>query len=193
MTDRNRLRHEIKRRRAALTTAQRERAARQVAVRLTATSWFRRAKHVAGYLAVSGELDALPVLTAARAAGKQLYLPALATHGGLWFHPWHPNTPMRSNRFGIAEPLATPRRRKDPHALDIVLTPLVAFDRLGHRLGMGGGFYDRTFAYQLCVPVRRPILIGLAYDFQEVESLATETWDVPLAAVVTPRGVHHFT
>lgn len=193
MTDRNRLRHEIRRRRAALTPGQRERAARHVAARLAATAWFRRARHVAGYLAIGGELDALPALTAARIARKHLYLPALAAHGGLWFHPWHPGMPMRSNRFGIDEPLATPRRRKDPRALDIVLTPLVAFDRHGHRLGMGGGFYDRTFAYQLGIPVRRPVLIGLAYDFQEVENLATETWDVPLAAVVTPRGVHRFT
>src|SRR5687767_13746260 len=92
---------------------------------------------------------------------------------------------MRRNRFGIPEPTG---RRCAPQQLDLVLLPLVAFDRRGARLGMGGGFYDRTFAFLRVAGRRKPRLVGLAHHFQEVAQLPREPWDVPLAAIVTERG-----
>lgn len=189
MIARDRLRSTLRRRRAALSAAERQLAAQRIARHLVKTPWFRAAQRIAGYHAVGGELDAGPALLAALAAGKQVYLPVLAPDGRLWFQRWHPRMPMRRNRFGIPEPAAHPRHRLEARALDLVLTPLVGFDRAGNRLGMGGGFYDRTFAYQrLHRRWRRPPLIGLAYDFQEVNILASEPWDVPLAGIVLPAG-----
>ncbi|AOU96899.1 5-formyltetrahydrofolate cyclo-ligase [Acidihalobacter yilgarnensis] len=193
MNARDPLRRDLRRRRAALSQAERTHAGCLVAKHLIHTPWFRAARNIAGYLAVGGELDAWPALLAAHRVGKRIFLPVLAPDGRLWFQRWTTNTPMRHNRFGIAEPAASANRRLEGRALDLVLTPLVGFDRHGNRLGMGGGFYDRTFAYQRLLPNwKRPALIGLAYDFQEVEALPCEAWDVPLAGIVTPAGARRF-
>ena len=125
--------------------------------------------------------------------GKQICLPMLLPwhYNRLWFVPWAAGDPLVRNRFGIAEPRpARDRRPIAPHALDLVLTPLVAFDRNCRRMGMGGGYYDRSFAF---LGRRRhwnkPRLLGLAYGFQEVETLPVRPWDVPLAGVATEHGV----
>lgn len=125
--------------------------------------------------------------------GKRVYLPVLVPHGEnrLWFARYTPDTHLVPNRFGIPEPARAPHRRIAPLALDAVFTPLVAFDPTGHRLGMGGGFYDRSFAYLLRHRRwLRPRLIGLAYDFQCVDRLPAEPWDVPLHAIVTDRSLY---
>jgi 5-formyltetrahydrofolate cyclo-ligase len=98
-----------------------------------------------------------------------------------------------SNCFGIPEPAGASGRWLRGAELDVVLAPLVAFDRAGHRLGMGGGFYDRTFRFVVRrAEWRRPWIIGLAYDFQRVDALPVERWDVPLHAVVTESGAQLF-
>ena len=119
--------------------------------------------------------------------GRSLYLPVIAG-ARLWFSPFAPDTAMADNRFGIPEPRA--RRRAMPAwALDLVLMPLVAFDDAGNRIGMGGGFYDRTFAYlNHRRHLRRPVLVGAAFSFQHRPRLDARPWDVPLDAVVTDRG-----
>ena len=72
--------------------------------------------------------------------------------------------------------------------LDVVIAPLVAFDESLNRLGMGGGYYDRTFAFRKRARVlRRPVLIGVAYSFQRVDRLQPENWDVPLDVVITEK------
>ena len=104
--------------------------------------------------------------------------------------PIEPGTPLRRNRFQIPEPDVSPAEWLPPSALDLVLTPLVAFDSTGTRLGMGGGFYDRSFAFLRDPdPVgHRPRLIGLAYEFQQVEALVRQPWDVPLDAAATEKA-----
>jgi 5-formyltetrahydrofolate cyclo-ligase len=154
-----------------------------------ATASFRRARRIGLYWPIDGELDTRPLLAHALAAGKQVYLPGFAgcPPGQMRWRPLAPGLPLRRLRFGVTEPVA-PRRAIDPRRLDLVFTPLVAFDDHGHRLGMGGGFYDRCFAF-LAGPARRPELIGLAYHFQRVPEIQAQPWDVPLAAVITERGV----
>lgn len=95
---------------------------------------------------------------------------------------------LEKNRFGILEPLRHQTNRS-PRGLDAVLMPLVGFDRAGHRLGMGGGFYDRAFAFRFARSHGRPLLIGLAHSIQEVDSLDACHWDVPMDAIVTDRAV----
>lgn len=154
---------------------------------------YREATHLALYLAVDGEIDPSPLVAEARAAGKQLYLPVLATDGtdALRFAAWHPDTPMQLNRFKIPEPSSDTADLRTPTQLDLVFTPLVAFDARGNRLGMGGGFYDRSFAF-LKSGARKPLLIGLAFEFQLQSELRAESWDIPLAGVATDCAFYRF-
>ncbi len=102
---------------------------------------------------------------------------------------------MRRNRFNIPEPDIPPAERLQPQQLHLVLAPLVAFDSTGTRLGMGGGFYDRSFAFLRDPDYRgwRPRLLGLGYEFQRMAvPLARRTWDVPLDAAATEEGLYVF-
>jgi len=120
--------------------------------------------------------------------GKRVYLPVLHFRR-LWFFPFRIDTPLVYDKYGIPEPKLPPHVRCAPRALDLVFAPLVAFDLSGNRLGMGGGYYDRTFDYLLHRRAfRKPLLIGVAYGFQQVAALPKEHWDVPLHGVVTDEG-----
>lgn len=182
----------VRARRRALGIADRHHAADAVAAVLRRLPLWRRARRVGVYMPADGELDVLRAVTGAHRTTRRVYLPVVPRHAGrLAFRPWETHTPLRPNRFGIPEPAAgtaVPATR-----LDVVLTPLVAFDARGNRLGMGGGFYDRTFAGQARGRRwRRPRLIGVAYDFQRVDRLDARAWDVPLDAVITERGLLRF-
>ncbi len=158
------------------------------AQRVMETAWFVKASIIAGYWAVNGELDPAPLLERAGAMGKTVYLPVLVGDM-LQFAPYRPGAPLRRNRFQIPEPEVSPAEWLPPPALDLALTPLVAFDSTGTRLGMGGGFYDRSFAFLRDSGGldRRPRLIGLAYQFQQVTDLVRQPWDVPLDAAATEK------
>ncbi len=186
------LRRALRERRRRLDPATRAHLSSQVCRTLAATGAFRRARRLAIYLAKGGEVDLSPLVSRAWQAGKRCYLPALE-RGRLRFLPYAADTPLRPNRYGIAEPVVAARRHAPPATLDLVVLPLVGFDRSGHRLGMGGGYYDRTFAFQgRRLRWRRPLLIGAAYGFQRVPELAVNPWDVPLDAVATEEGLEWF-
>ncbi len=198
MTDpdaRNRLRRALRAERNRLTPVQQARASRALAAQLAGTRLFRVARRIALYLPNDGEIDPVPLMTRVWAMNKRCYLPILSRlkHDRLWFAPYEPDTALAPNRFGIPEPVVSPRSWLRAPDLDLVLMPLVAFDAGGNRLGMGGGFYDRSLAFlrhRGCW--HKPHLIGLAHDFQRVERLETFAWDVPLQAVATDRTVYHF-
>lgn len=181
--------------RNALTPQQRTLSAERCARMLCNHPQFRNALRIAVYLSADGELDTQALIARAWQMGKQIYLPVLLPQGEnrLWFARYKPDTALRPNRFKILEPVSAARTRIAPLALDLVLTPLVAFDTSGHRLGMGGGFYDRSFAYLLRHQYwLRPRLIGLAYDFQKQTHLTSQNWDVPLHGVATDRQLYIF-
>ncbi|MFP5505451.1 MAG: 5-formyltetrahydrofolate cyclo-ligase [Gammaproteobacteria bacterium] len=187
------LRSELRAARRALSPVERRLAAEDCARRLIGHAAFRNARRIAAYLPADGELDTAPLIERAWEMGKQVYLPVLLPQGEnrLWFARYTPDTPLHRNRFGIPEPDRAPHTRIAPLALDLVLAPLVGFDARGHRLGMGGGFYDRSFAYLLRHRRwLRPRLIGLAYDFQRLARLPAQAWDVPLHAVATERRIY---
>lgn len=179
-------------RRRGLDTATRALAAANLAHAAESLELFKHARHLAGYIAVEGELDPALVLQRAHAAGKQVYLPVVPAEpqAPLGFALWMPDAPLTPNRFGIPEP-AAPHRLLPPPRLDLVLAPLVAFDDRGHRLGMGGGYYDRSFAFLKAHPAK-PVLLGVAYEFQRLPALPHEHWDVPLAGVITEARCHFF-
>lgn len=187
-SERDELRRRMRARRAGLRPDQRSRAGAALAEVLSEWPAFARARHIAGYHAMGGEIDPAPALAAANAAGKRVYLPVLAKETkSLKFALWSEKAPMRKNRFGIPEPQGQPSR--EPGTLDLVLVPLVACDRRGNRLGMGGGFYDATFAYRRKRPESGPLLAGAAHEFQVVDTQPPQPWDVPLDFIVTPSGI----
>ncbi len=188
MTDPNRCRRQQRAARHALSPGARTRLARRAARQLLSHPWFRQARHLAAYLAVQGELDPAPLVAAARALGKRIYFPVLPRDANaLRFAPCQPGTKLARNRYGILEPRVARHRHRSGMTLDLVLLPLVAFDAAGHRLGMGAGYYDKSFAARLRRVLRRPRLIGLGYGFQQLAQLQAQSWDVPLDAVVTER------
>ena len=169
--ERRALRREIRRRRRALSASDRRAAASALSNRLAGTGWFINSRTIAVYLSNDGEIDLLPLVARAWAMGKRTYLPRLFGPK-LWFLPFHPQTELAANRFSIPEPVEPARRRIDPLFLDLVLFPLVAFDRCGNRLGMGGGYYDRTFeAVRRRTTWRGPKRVGVAYELQNVNTL----------------------
>ena len=159
------------------------------------SSLFNRSQRVAFYFANDGELDPLALLLRALQRGKRCYLPVLSAHhpDKVIFSPFHADDSLVSNRWGILEPGRLTRRLVKPYSLDLVLVPLVGFDATCNRMGMGKGFYDRTFAYRQRSGFQRPRLVGLAYEIQRVKELPVNAWDVPLDAVVTESAVYRRT
>ena len=153
-----------------------------------------RASHLAMYWPADGEVDLRPLVTLLARVRRQLYLPILSRDSRLRFAPWGARTRLAFNRFGIPEPRGyAARSLRRPSQLDAVLLPLVGFDEHGNRLGMGGGFYDRSFAFRLARRHwRKPLLIGVAFELQRCPSLPVATWDVPLDGIVTEHGLRLF-
>ena len=185
--ERAQLRAAMRARRQALPAPLRMQAAQAVARHFLDTH-AAAPGYVAGYWAMGGELP-LHVLQMRLAPGQSWCLPCLEDDGTLRFAPWRPGDELVSNRFGIPEPALAPSSRLDAAELSVVLLPLVAFSAAGVRLGMGGGFYDRTLAFRRSLPAP-PRLVGVGYDLQRVETLSAEDWDVPLDAVLTESGLH---
>jgi 5-formyltetrahydrofolate cyclo-ligase len=179
------LRKELRKRRRALSAAQQKSAARRLHRRLVTSPLFRFSRRIAFTMAADGEIDPSLLLATAQRLGKDCYLPVLSPVGPprLRFKRWRKGESLRTNFYGIAEPRNG--RHCPPRALSLVLLPLVGFDANGNRLGMGKGYYDRTFAFRRHGAGRRPVLLGLAHECQRVDQLEVEAWDLPLDGIVT--------
>ncbi|MDI9237536.1 5-formyltetrahydrofolate cyclo-ligase [Lysobacter sp. LF1] len=181
--DRTALRRELRDRRRALPAARRIEAADRLAAHLLALPFAPQEGYVAGYWASDGEI-ALHAWQL-RLPRECIYcLPVLHDDGRLRFGPWRPGDPLVSNRHGIPEPDLAPVSLLEPEQMGLVVAPLVGFDERGHRLGMGGGWYDRSFAFRQR-QVAPPWLVGAAFDAQRVDLLDRADWDVALDAVCT--------
>jgi 5-formyltetrahydrofolate cyclo-ligase len=185
------LRRELRALRRAIQGRPRRRAARQLAQQVNAARLLRPGSRVGLYLATTEEIDTAPLLHLARARGCRIALPRIVSlrHDRMRFHDWAGE--VRRGAFGIREPRGGSVRAA--RELDVVFLPLVGFDMHGNRIGMGRGFYDRHFAHRLRTGrYRRPLLVGLAYDAQQVASLPRAAHDVPLDAIVTQSSVRRF-
>jgi len=191
---RRQLRQTLRQKRRSLSFEEQRQASERLALNLLRHPDLHRARHIGIYLANDGEIDPSLYIDLARKKGIRFYLPILHPiyPGKLVFSPYYDGVQLTANRFGIPEPPFPRSRRKPAWALDAVLFPLVGFDETGGRLGMGGGFYDRTFAFSRIRPCMAPKLVGLAHDFQRVEQLPIEPWDVPLHGVVTDKRCYRF-
>ncbi len=140
---------------------------------------------VAMFQAHGGEPDLEPVMQTLLDSGREVYLPVLAGQA-LSFHRFHRDCQMAPNRFGILEPVDQPSI--EVADLDWILMPLVGFGADGTRLGMGGGFYDRTLADVSSQPSRQPIKAGVSYAMQQTDAVPSEPWDVPMDVIISDRG-----
>jgi 5-formyltetrahydrofolate cyclo-ligase len=186
-------RRALRARRRSLSPREQLDHAVRVARRLRKHPFFLRARRVGIYWSSDGELDLSPLLDLTHSARKRWFLPVLRAHPGrkLWFIDYRRGEPLVKNVYGIPEPQLRHRRIRLPSALDLLLVPLVGFDVQCNRLGMGGGYYDRTLAYlRLRRYWHRPVLAGIAHECQRVTGLEPRPWEVPLDLVVTEARVY---
>lgn len=191
MTSRTDYRKQLRTQRLSISDKERSECAQQLYKRVSQHPFFLNSKRIAAYLPANGEADTKALIERAWQMNKQVYVPVLMPflHNRLWFIRYRPDTRLVKNRFGIAEPESIHHQRIAPYALDLVLTPLLGFDRNGNRLGMGGGFYDRSFAFLLHRQHWiKPRLLGIGYDFQCIPNLPHQPWDVPLTAIATDQN-----
>ena len=195
--ERHQLRKSLRERRRALSVTEQELASKNIVRLLRQQLFFIRAKSVAIYWPYDGEVSILDF-----ALNQQMHhqhnqekswlLPILSNVVRPWLAPelyfqsFSKNSLLRPNQYGIPEPKFTPCNQHDSSMLDVVLLPLVGFDRSGNRLGMGKGYYDRTFRSSRTT-WRKPRLIGIAHSIQEVDQIGHQSWDIPLTAIVTEK------
>ena len=187
MQTKSQLRQLMRRRRQALSRGERARASRALCKRLRRLPFFTNSRNIGIYLPNDGEIDVTLVIS--NTGAKQFYLPILPPRGQrrLWFGLYEPDTKLIPDRYGILEPAT--KRRIRAESLDLVLVPLVAFDYSGGRIGMGGGFYDASLSFMKGTRRTRSInTVGAAFQFQNVDFIPREDWDIPLMGVITDES-----
>jgi len=188
------LRSDLLLQRAGLSLQEQEDKAIKLTNIISKLPIFQKSHTIAGYWPMKGEISALTLIELAYLLQKSCYLPALDPKNKdlLTFVEYKPGDPLIANRFGIMEPDSS---RGSIHAneLDLVLTPLLAFDKQGRRIGMGLGYYDRSFSFlKKNVGSPQPFLLGLAYEWQEVETLPEDEWDIRLSGIATEKRFMEF-
>ena len=198
--DVKRLRKQMRQQRQALSLEQQQAAAQQLCAQLTALSSVQAAQRIALYLVNDGEIDPSVFVQWALKRGVDCYLPVIGESKGsrsmdapMRFAVFHADSEFINNRFGIPEPVVADSDLLEAAQLDLMLMPLVAFDDRGNRIGMGGGFYDRTLAFKAQQTYHQPpVLIGLAHAFQQLDQILPAAWDVPLDGIASDQNAWLF-
>lgn len=186
----NQLRQQIKLQRQKLSAQQRQPFNHTICQQLQQLAIYQQASNVGLYFSVNGEVDTTDIWHLNHQLKKTSLFPVLSEHQHtpMTYYPCAPGDNTQLNRFNITEPsdhhLPTPSQ-----AIDLVVVPLVAFDHHCHRIGMGAGYYDRTFSYKLQSPEKKPWLVGVAYGFQQVDHIAPQAWDIPLDLIITEHQI----
>ncbi|MCP4985678.1 MAG: 5-formyltetrahydrofolate cyclo-ligase [Colwellia sp.] len=188
---RSQLRKMIRKRRNALSATAQEQAGIALKENLSRHQKIQQASRIAIYLNNDGELSTVQFIEWCWQQKKEVYLPVVHPFntGNLLFLRYQKNTELINNIYGILEPKLDVTQVCPLAELDVICTPLVAFDNTGSRLGMGGGFYDRSLANWQKTKI---FPLGLAHDCQLVESVPVESWDIPLPEIITPNKSYSF-
>jgi len=195
-TARSKLRQEHRHQRRRLRPRQQQQAALRLSKQLCATPSFLRAKVIATYIADDGEIALQNVIAKAWQQGKAIYTPAFDARKEMYFVRYQKGDQLIAKQWGVKVPAAQTTPIKLP-AFDLILTPLVAFDLEGNRLGRGGGYYDRFLAQyggamQTIKQSRRPVIMGVAHSCQQTTPLAAQPWDIKLDAIATDKAITYF-
>lgn len=187
--ERQNIRKLMRERRAQLSEIEQLEAAKKINVNIFQHFKNTSIRRVGIYLSNDSEIDTSLIIEELWRKSIDVHLPVLHPfcHGYLLFQRYEKNSPMTPNRYGILEPKLNCSQVCLVEDLDVLCTPLVAFDQQGNRLGMGGGYYDRTLAKYYREQRTKPEIIGLAHDCQHIDQLPIESWDVPLKTIVTPK------
>ena len=179
----NKLRTKALTARPELSTENRARASETICKKIISSREFRVSTLIACYLPMPDEVDTRIIIERAWRANKRIFLPIARKNGEMFFRETRPETPLLSNRMGLWEPVSGDTI--SPRALQLVITPTVAFDNFHHRIGMGGGYYDRCFSF-LRHRDRwlKPKLLGVAFRCQKVEKISPNIWDIRLYRTV---------
>ena len=154
-------------------------------------------QNIAAYLAVRGEISLTPVIGWLHEAGKSIYLPVIVDSTApvpMVFAPWDPGTKLRRGKYNIDIPDVPVDNYRSAEAMDLTLAPLVGFDDRGGRLGMGGGYYDRTFSFRNTATGdgasdQSRLFVGVAHELQRVVNTCTDSWDIPLDTIITDKNI----
>ena len=195
MQSKSQIRRKIRTLRKNLTETEQIRSATAITTfiaNLVNSEQTTKISRIALFLSMDGEIGTHDAITQLWQMDIEVYIPRI--------HPFNPqqllfiqycaDTPLKRSPLGMLEPELNCSKICPLAELDIIFTPLVAFDTQGHRLGMGGGFYDRTLAHHYHQHQQRPAIIGLAHDCQQVDKVPVELWDLPLKQIITP-STHH--
>lgn len=179
------MRNTIKQVRSKVSVSYRALSSTQICTRIKALEQYRRAKNIALYFAINNEIELSSIWNSAPLQGKFCYFPALNEDSTLSFLPATPGTPFKNNKYGIPEPDVSFDTAIPIEELDLIIMPLVAFDMRCTRLGMGAGYYDRTLEQK-----NHKTLFGVAFQFQLVDFIDPQPWDIPLDAVITQKAIY---
>ncbi|WP_041068839.1 5-formyltetrahydrofolate cyclo-ligase [Candidatus Ishikawella capsulata] len=188
LSNRNSIRQKMRSLRNSINAKQQQKITKLLIKKLVSYLPIIQAKKIAIFLSIDGEPNTKPLIKVLLEENKQIFLPVIKSYveNDLIFINYTPKTPLILNTFGILEPIINKDNILNLSDLDVMLVPLVAFDRKGQRLGMGRGYYDRTLQnwqkYNF-------LPIGIAHDFQLVEKLPTAKWDIPLPIIITPSHI----
>ncbi len=167
-----------------MTSSERSRASRHIVDGFLNSRYFLSSQTLGCYVPMWDEVDTTAIIERAWRAKKRIFLPVTTSQGRMQFRETLPESVLAMNDFGLWEPVSG--ERIDAKKLDVVVTPLVAFDDQGNRIGMGGGFFDRTFAFLADRNYwLRPKLIGVAFECQRVRKIAPNPWDIRVFHVFT--------
>lgn len=191
--DKKNIRKLARRNRRALDDAEHAAASGRICQQITRSGAFRKARHIGLYLPMDGEVDCLPLAARAMDRGKSVYLPRIPGNfpQAMDFVRLDSDTSLERGPHGVIQPPREGVVSVKPRELDLVITPLAAFDENGHRIGMGGGYYDRAFGF-LITRQRwlKPQLLGVAFECQKADRIHPDPWDVALWGIVTERAVY---
>jgi len=170
--------------RASLSATERDIKSQIICDKVTSAAWFQRAEYVACYLSADDEVNTWEIIARAWAMKKRIFAPIVEKNSKMRFREIDAQTELHQNQYGLFEPSSG--EFVSARMLDIVLTPVVAFDGKNNRVGMGGGYFDRTFSF---LKHRNnwfhPKIVGLAFACQKVEEIPPNPWDIPLFSAVT--------
>ena len=186
------LREHLKLKRKHLSRKVSDGMSHSICQRIIRSQWIHEYSNIGIYHPVNGEVNTFELINFMWSIDQQVFLPIIDKKN-LLFGRVNADSKLKKNRFGIPEPSITKSIQMSANLLDMIFVPLVAFDLNGFRIGMGSGYYDRTFEKRLSnKDAKDPVLIGLAYEFQKQECLNHQPWDVPLDMVVTELNTYKF-